>query len=68
MTIAPPETRDCDAEVPANEYNDRVDCRAQNINAATFAYVDSVLEHDGIRRALGGDRACTSGRRAATYG
>ena len=53
--LAAPEARDCDAEVPANQYNDRIDCRAQNVNAAAFAYVDSVLEHDRIRHALGGD-------------
>ncbi|HEX5042272.1 MAG TPA: hypothetical protein VFV75_05170 [Candidatus Polarisedimenticolaceae bacterium] len=53
--LAAPEARDCDAEVPGNQYNDRIDCRAQNVHAAAFAYVDSVLEHDRIRRALGGD-------------
>jgi hypothetical protein len=52
--VAPPETRDCEADYPADQYNDRLDCRSENVNAAAFAYVDSALEHDRIRRALGG--------------
>lgn len=63
-TVVAPEARDCDADVPANQYNDRIACRAENVNAAAFAYVDSVLEHDRIRQALGGDPIFTDAQRA----
>ncbi len=50
---APPQVRDCEGEFAPNEYNDRIDCKAENANAALFDYVDSVIELDKMRRDFG---------------
>ncbi|MEE8411139.1 MAG: hypothetical protein V3S47_01450 [Acidobacteriota bacterium] len=49
----PPQTRDCDADFAPSEYNDRIDCKAENANAALFEYVDTVIEFDKMRREFG---------------
>jgi hypothetical protein len=48
---APPVERDCDALFPADQYNDRIDCKTENANAAMFRYVDAALEYDRASRA-----------------
>lgn len=50
---APPQDRDCDGEFQANEYNDRIDCKAENANAAMFEWIDSVIDFEKMRRELG---------------
>ncbi|HEX6850823.1 MAG TPA: hypothetical protein VF139_05390 [Candidatus Polarisedimenticolaceae bacterium] len=49
---APPVERDCDAEFPAERYNDRIDCKTENANAAMFRYVDAAIEFDRASRAM----------------
>jgi hypothetical protein len=54
VTAAPPVPRDCDA-IPADQYNDRIDCKVENANVDLFAYVDTVIEFDMARRDMGRD-------------
>jgi hypothetical protein len=49
---APPALRDCDAVVPADRYNDRLDCRTENVNEALFEYVDAVIAFDRLGRTM----------------
>ena len=46
-----PLLRDCQA-IPADQYNDRIDCKTENANVALFEYVDTVIEFDKMRRAF----------------
>jgi hypothetical protein len=48
---APPVERDCDALFTADQYNDRIDCKTENANAAMFRYVDAAIEFDRASRA-----------------
>ena len=48
---APPVERDCDALFPADRYNDRIDCKTENANAAMFRYVEAAIEFDRASRA-----------------
>ncbi len=47
-----PQYRECDL-IPADQYNDRIDCKTENANVALFDYVDTVIEYDKMRRAYG---------------
>jgi hypothetical protein len=47
-----PQYRECDL-IPADQYNDRIDCKTENANAALFEYVDTVIAYDKMRRAYG---------------
>lgn len=50
---APPVSRDCNTNLPAEQYNDRIDCKTENVNSALFDYIDTVIDYDKMRRAMG---------------
>ena len=60
---APPAARDCEADVPANQYNDRLDCKTENVNVQLFDYVDAVLDFDRVGRSLGREPVFTDAER-----
>ena len=51
---APPVHRDCDA-VPSDQYNDRLDCKTENVNEALYRYVDAAIQFDFVGRTFGRD-------------
>jgi len=50
---APPVHRDCDAAFPADQYNDRLDCKTENANSALYRYVDAAIQFDTLGRKFG---------------
>lgn len=56
---APPVSRNCDADFPADQYNDRIDCKTENVNVSLFDYIDTVIDYDKLRRTMGRDPVFT---------
>jgi hypothetical protein len=56
---APPVSRNCDADFPAEQYNDRIDCKTENVNVSLFEYIDTVIDYDKLRKAMGRDPVFT---------
>ena len=48
----PPQKSDCDIRFDPNEFNDRLDCKTENVNTALFDFVDRAIDFDQMRTAI----------------
>jgi hypothetical protein len=50
---APPMHRDCNSDFPSDQFNDRLDCKTENVNEALYRYIDAAIELDTVGQSLG---------------